>query len=185
MAYNLVRLSVIKLFSGGKLTFDPCQLLNASASIGLAGKKAAIKLGRGTITRPGAALLADNGTISIGSQVFINRNSYLVSMERISIGNGCSLGPNVMIFDHDHVFGTDTCGGFKAAPIEIGDNVWIGANVVILRGTRIGSNCVIGAGTVVKGDIPEGSLVVQNRELQIRPIRNPLGEGEVPAESRL
>ena len=59
---------------------------------------------------------------------------------------------------------------FQEAPTtpEIGKNVWIGANTVILRGTKIGDNCVIGAGTIVKGDFPENSIIVQNREPKVK-----------------
>ena len=43
---------------------------------------------------------------------------------------------------------------YKTAPVEIGNNVWIGANCVILRGTKIGDNCVVAAGSVIKGRVP-------------------------------
>ena len=53
-------------------------------------------------------------------------------------------------------------------PVVIGDNVWIGANAVILKGTYIGSNTVIGAGTVVSGSIPPKSLVFDRKETVVR-----------------
>ena len=62
----------------------------------------------------------------------------------------------------------------------IGARVWVCANVVILRGTRIGNDCVIGAGNVVKGNIPDGSLVTGPRELHIEKLRmrrNPIENG--------
>ena len=49
-----------------------------------------------------------------------------------------------------------------AKPIEVGNNVWIGGNVVVLPGVKIGDNCVIGAGSVVVKDIPENSVAVGN-----------------------
>ena len=57
-------------------------------------------------------------------------------------------------------------------PITIEDNCWIGANATILRGTHIGEGCVIGAGTVVKGEIPPHSIVTSNREMVIKPIKD-------------
>lgn len=80
------------------------------------------------------------------------------------------LGPNVLIYDQDHDYRAE--GGvaamkFKTAPITIGNNVWIGANTLILRGTTIGDNCVIGAGCVVKDDISNGSVFVQQRNSRI------------------
>ena len=53
---------------------------------------------------------------------------------------------------------------YKTAPIIIGNNVWVGANTVILRGAEIGDNSVIGAGCIVKGKIPENSVFVQKRQ---------------------
>ena len=68
---------------------------------------------------------------------------------------------------HDHVF--DSTDGVRrneylAAPITIGKNCWIGANTVILRGTTIGDNCLIAAGSVVKGNYPDGSVIIQKKE---------------------
>ena len=56
------------------------------------------------------------------------------------------------------------------SPVVIGDNVWCGCNVVILKGVKIGDNCVIAAGTVVNKDIPSNSMVYQERELVIKKI---------------
>ena len=57
---------------------------------------------------------------------------------------------------------------YKSSPVKIGNNVWIGANAVILRGTVIGDNCVIGAGTVVKGTFESGSVIIEHREYDIK-----------------
>ena len=95
-------------------------------------------------------------------------------LEEVSIGAGCRFGPNVKVFDNDHKFSAR--GGVSqehtTSPVTIGDHCWLGANVTVLRGTEIGDNCVIGAGCVVKGSIPAGSLVTQSRKLDIRPIRD-------------
>lgn len=53
-------------------------------------------------------------------------------------------------------------------PVKIGNNVWIGANTIILRGTEIGDNYVIGAGCVVKGKYNKGSVIIQKRKEEIR-----------------
>ena len=55
---------------------------------------------------------------------------------------------------------------YSLKPVKIGDNCWIGSNVVILPGTIIGSNSIIGAGSVISGEIPEGVIVTSERELQ-------------------
>lgn len=117
-------------------------------------------------------LVCISGILSIGKQVNFNRNCIVACRQKISIGDNCSFGPNVCIYDHDHSFNT---GGkvpnkFKCSDVIIEDGCWIGAGVIILRGTHIGKNSVIGAGTVVKGSIPSNSLVTSNRENNIIPI---------------
>ena len=59
-------------------------------------------------------------------------------------------------------------GKYKTGSIEIGNNVWIGANTIILRGTKIGDNAVIAAGSIVKGEVPTGAVIVQKRVSEIR-----------------
>ena len=117
-------------------------------------------------------LSAVGGKLEIGDNVFFNRNCIVVCREGIKIGDGCVCGPNVCIYDHDHQFGYEGIGSdYKTSQVSIGDNCWIGANSVILRGTHIGDHSVIGAGTVVKGDIPPHSIVYSSRELVIHPIK--------------
>lgn len=59
---------------------------------------------------------------------------------------------------------------FKSAPIIIGDNVWIGANVVITKGTSIGANSVVGVGTVLMGFYGDNTLVYQEKQTKTRII---------------
>ena len=107
----------------------------------------------------------------IGKNVSINYGCMIVCHENISIGDDVQFSPNVMIYDHDHDYRTN--GGVKAmkykcSPIRIGNNVWIGANTVILRGSVIGDNSVIAAGSVVKGEVPKDTVFVQKRINEIR-----------------
>lgn len=118
------------------------------------------------------------GVLSIGNNVGINSNCVIACHEKISIGNEVGLGPNVCIYDHDHDFrapGGKKAGKFRTKPVVIEDNVWIGANTVILRGSHIGRNAVVGAGSVVSGNIPEDSVFVQKREKTIISIRQKVG----------
>lgn len=97
----------------------------------------------------------------------------LVSHESVTIGDDVEFGPGVLIYDHDHDFRMP--GGlaeqkYKTAPIKIGNNVWIGANSVILRGTTIGNNCVVAAGTILHGEYPDDSLIFQEKTTRVRPI---------------
>ena len=121
-----------------------------------------------------AFICASGGVIVISDDVTINRNSIVVAKQKVIVGRGSSIGPNVCIYDHDHKI--DKSGFYKAdfvmAPVEIGQNVWIAANCTILKGTKIGDNCIIGAGCVVSGEIPDNSLIKQERNLLIVPLHD-------------
>lgn len=139
-----------------------------------------IKIRRGRITfgsnffsKTGSYFAAVNhGLIEFGNHVYFGRNCMVICQDHISIGDNCSFGPNVLIYDHDHRFSKNGIQpGFHTAPVHIGANCWIGAGVIILKGTCIGEGCVIGAGCVVSGEIPPHSLVKGSRDLEIVPIR--------------
>ena len=135
-------------------------------------KNGKIIIGNGSSIAQYSYISTVGGNIIIGKNVTMNRNVTIVCHEKISIGNSCSLGPGVTIYNHDHKFGkTGRIKGFNKSEVFIGENCWIGANVIILRGTRIGRNCVIGAGCVVKGEIPDNTLVTQSRELILQPLK--------------
>lgn len=113
----------------------------------------------------------DNGQVHIGENVFLNDGVSITCMSNISIGNDVRMGQNVLIYDHDHNYkGNDLIEkqGMSIAPVIIKDNVWIGSGVIILRGAVIESGSVIAAGTVVKGNVPENSLVYNEKSMVIR-----------------
>lgn len=118
--------------------------------------------------RDGAKIrVRKNAECCIGNNVAVNSNNMIACHEKITIGDGVQFGPGVQIYDHDHDF--RAAGGlamekYKTTPVEIGNNCWIGANTVILRGTKIGDNSVVGAGCVIKGVFPANSVVVQKRD---------------------
>lgn len=107
----------------------------------------------------------------IGNNVSFNRNCIVICREEITIEDNVIFGPGVTIYDHDHIFSPEgILPGYKHGSVLIGKGSWIGANVTILRNTRIGEGCVIGAGAVVQGEIPPHSLVTSDRSLNIVPI---------------
>ena len=121
--------------------------------------------------RDGAKLRIRKGAqCIIGNDVCLNSQNIITCRERIIIGNGVMLSPNVQIYDHDHDFRAQL-GNYITTPIEIGDHCWIGANTVILRGTKLGSHCVVGAGSVLKGTYPAGSMIIQKRNTLISEVR--------------
>ncbi len=110
--------------------------------------------------------------IKIGDHTFINHNAYLMDCADITIGKWCFFGPNLGLYTaiHPMLAKERNLGLEKALPITIGDNVWFGANVTVLPGVTIGSNTVIGAGSVVTHDIPDGVVAFGNPCKVIREI---------------
>ncbi len=125
--------------------------------------KGSVKMGNFNQNRGNLYLVADGGRIEIGDHCFFNTGCCVTSTESVRIGNGCKFGNNLVIVDHDHNFRKEGDKEFISSPVVIGDDCWVGANVTILRGTTIGKNCVIGAGSVVKGQVSDGSMVIQKR----------------------
>lgn len=137
--------------------------------ISLFSAKSSIRVARGGYLSFGKLCTMESGSyigvrkgghINLGDGVYINRNTIIVSHDNISIGNGVTIGPGCYIYDHDHA--PETKSGFKTATIKIGKNVWIGANVVLLKGITVGDNSTIGAGSVVVKNVPENAIVVGN-----------------------
>lgn len=97
----------------------------------------------------------------------------VTAYEHIKIGGNVMFGPNVLVYDQDYDYQAE--GGisamkFKTAPITIVNNVWIGVNTLILRGTTIGDSSVIDGGAVIKGDYPPGSVIIQKRVTEGRQL---------------
>ena len=91
--------------------------------------------------------------------------SVIASSNRIVIGKDVLIGYNCYISDTDN-HPIDPIerhtGKAETAPIEIGDNVWLGANVVVLKGISIGANTVIGANSLVLSNIPSNVIAIGN-----------------------
>jgi acetyltransferase-like isoleucine patch superfamily enzyme len=121
-----------------------------------------IRIGPKVQFREGCEVWALGGDIAIGTNVFFNRFCSLISRGGIEIGSECLFGPNVGVYDHDHGFDDATqpiwTQAHRVAPVSIGSNVWIGANVVITAGARIGDHAVVGANSVVTGTLEGGAM---------------------------
>lgn len=102
-----------------------------------------------------------SGRIDLSDKVFINRNCTLVAREEIEIQEKVSIGPNCCIYDHDHDL--KNSGGFVTSKITIKTGAWIGAGCIILKGVTIGENSVVAAGAVVTKDVPDNTILYQQR----------------------
>lgn len=102
--------------------------------------------------------------IYIGARTFINFNLVALDCTEIRIGEDCMIGPNVQLLTPIHPLEKEARRAKieKAAPITLGNNVWLGGGVIVLPGVTIGDNTVVGAGAVVTKDLPANVLAVGN-----------------------
>jgi maltose O-acetyltransferase len=121
-------------------------------------------LGEGSVILP--RLQCDYGAqIAFGAGCFINYDAILLDCASITIGDNVSIGPRAQLVTALHPvddYAARRAGWESAAPIVLGDNVWLAAGVIVCPGVMIGANSVIGAGSVVVGDIPAGVLAAGN-----------------------
>lgn len=170
--FNFIKLNALRLFRCRQLQATRVELLNRRMRFRL-NRSAQVRLGDRVVSDGHGTILVDeNAKLQIGDRVYFNEDLMISVKSEVTIGDGCRFGPGVKIFDNDHTFDAENGVSDRhvSAPITIGDRCWIAANVIILKGAQIGNHCVIGAGAVVHGTIPDGSLVTATRELIVRPI---------------
>lgn len=110
--------------------------------------------------------------IEVGKNFFANYNCTLIDVAKIKIGDNCMMAPNVSVYTAGHpVHPVSRNSAYEyGKEVTIGDNVWLGGNTVICPGVHIGSNVVIGAGSVVTKDIPDWCVAAGNPCKVIRKI---------------
>jgi len=96
--------------------------------------------------------------------LYINYDCIILDCNKVYIGNNVLLAPKVQIYTAYHPLDAETrrSGVEMAAPITIGDDVWIGGGAIICPGVTIGNNTTIGAGSVVTKNIPSNVIAVGN-----------------------
>jgi len=160
-----------------KQTGEICRLFNKSPSKGNLKriKELFAQCGEGVIIESG--FHCDYGNqITIGDRSFININCTVldapISEGAITIGDDCLIGPNVQLLAVSHAVNPSQRLNKEnfAAPIIIGNNVWIGAGAIILAGVSIGDNSVIGAGSVVTKSIASNTVVAGNPAIKLKDI---------------
>jgi len=137
-----------------------------------------LEVGDGTLFEPGVWITAPGSArVRIGEGTFLNRNVMVAAHELVEIGSHCMLANGCFVSDAAHRYDDPdrpiTWQGFESkGPTRIGDNCWLGANVVVTSGVAIGERCVIGAGSVVTSDVEALSIAVGAPAHTIRRIEH-------------
>jgi acetyltransferase-like isoleucine patch superfamily enzyme len=138
-----------------------------------------LEVGEGVLFEPGVWITApEQARVRIGAGTFLNRNVMVAAQELVEIGAHCMLANGCFVSDASHRFADPerpiTWQGFESkGPTRIGENCWLGANVVVTSGVTIGERCVIGAGSVVTRDIEAFSIAAGTPAKVIRRVEYP------------
>lgn len=161
-------------------------LLPAARILNASGVSERIRIGRHSLIQGELFVFAHGGQISIGESCFIGPGTRIWSAARIEIGSRVLISHNVNIFDslthplsprlrHMQFQDISTTGHPKSIdldekPVTIGDDAWIGAGALVLKGVSIGTCAVVGAGAVVTRDVPAATIVAGNPAAVIRAL---------------
>ncbi len=110
--------------------------------------------------------------IHVGENVYVNFDCVVLDACRVEIGRDCDVGPGVHIYTATHPLDSaDRAAGVEsAAPVTVGDNVWLGGQAVLNPGVTVGDNAVVGSGAVVTSDVPANVVVAGNPATVIRDL---------------
>lgn len=157
------------MFSGGSFTYSSILRFDSPVrcdGLGIVTLEPSVQIGyiKAPKIGSGEVLLQariPSSKITIGDGTTISNNVSIIACSEIKIGKKCQIGDLVVIYDCDfHEINpksrNDTIG--EVIPVQIGNNVWIGSRVMILKGVTIGNNSVIAAGSIVTKSIPNNSL---------------------------
>jgi len=156
-----------ELVAGRDRARDLCQALNATREAQQEERRRLLKElfgagGESVWMQP--PFFCDYGSnIDLGERVFFNFNCVVLDVCEVRIGDFTLFGPAVQVYTATHPMNAELRRKQEfAKPIAIGSDVWVGGGAIICPGVRIGSKSVIGAGSVVTRDIPEGVFAAGN-----------------------
>jgi acetyltransferase-like isoleucine patch superfamily enzyme len=136
-----------------------------------------------SVGMPGEYLDPDaDPVISIGDRCLVGRGSAVIARCGIQIGDDVTIAPSVYITDHNHSYANVQIPIGQQWPAEdevsIGEGSWLGSGVIILPGARIGRHVTVAAGSIVRGDVPDYSVIAGVPAKVVRRYTD--GEGWVP-----
>lgn len=144
-----------------------------------------LEIGRWVHIGDGNAIRCHEGSLRIGDKAVFGRENTVNCYLDIEIGSSTLVADWVYICDFDHktedVHQPIKDQGIVKTPVRIGPDCWLGTKVTVLRGTRVGRGCVLGAHSVVRGQIPDYSIAVGSLA---KVVRNRLADYEAAAEQR-
>jgi acetyltransferase-like isoleucine patch superfamily enzyme len=164
--------------AGRSATLGPRVRFLAGGSVSnIAGRSERISVGAGSLIAGQLLVFRHGGTIRIGEWCYVGEGSRIWSASETLVGDRVLISHNVNIHDCDsHPLDAESrhrqfkaiavsghpeeLDGVDSKPIVIEDDVWIGFNAIVLKGSRIGARSVVAAGSVVMGTIPPDSLYI-------------------------
>lgn len=112
---------------------------------------------------PGEEFASDQTIIDIGDRCSLGRGTAIVARQQVVIEDDVMIAPHVYITDHSHSYADTRFPIWQqwptSAPVRIGAGTWLATNVIVLPGTTIGRNVTVAGGSVVRGDVPDFSVV--------------------------
>lgn len=172
IVYNILRFIANKFKYGNRYSSKLIERISPSTCIKLY-KKGRINLGYNiNLDKYVDIQIHGNGNLKIGDRTYMNRYCIISCHNNISIGKNCMFGPSVYIFDNNHKFAKDKGVSHEllTGEITIGDNCWLASSVIILKGAKIGNNCVIGAGCIINYEVPDNTIITLKQDQNIKEI---------------
>lgn len=167
-----------ELVAGRERARDLCQALNATQESAQGERRRILQelfgTGGDSVWMQPPFYCDYGSNIHLGTRVFFNFNCIVLDVCDVRIGDFTLFGPGVQILTPMHPLDAALRREVEyGKPIEIGSDVWVGGGALILAGVHIGSRAVIGAGSVVTRDIPDGVFAAGNPCRVIREVQNP------------
>jgi len=113
--------------------------------------------------------------VTLGGRAFLNCDVLILDCAHVRIGEGALIGPRVQLIaaDHPRTPAQRATGLESAAPVTVEDEAWVGAGAIVLPGVTVGRGSIVGAGSVVTRDVPDGVVAAGNPCRVLREVSAP------------